>query len=87
MKALPLLYLEWLDASVITQGDWLSFDEIMEDAQSAKFLNRTVGWLLWENDNALVVTAQIAVDQVKPMHDLVMFIPKALVRKRKVLKV
>lgn len=87
MKALPLLYLEWLDAGVITQGDWLTANEVEDEAKAEHFINKTVGWLLKEDEAAIVIAAQIATDHEKPNYDLVMFIPKALIRKRKVLKV
>lgn len=87
-KALPLLELTWLDASVITQGDWLTLDEIVEEAKRPeRSLNVTIGWLLWEDKTALVVGAQSAmVHEDKPSFDLVMYIPKVLVKKRRCLK-
>ena len=83
-KPSPLLLIEWTDAGTITHGDWLSREEVMDDAHADKFLNRTVGWLLHEDKQAVILAAQIA-DGEKPQFDLVMRIPKSLIRKRKVL--
>lgn len=85
-KERQLLFIEWLDAGVITQGDWLTGDEIMNEAHAERFLNQTCGWLLKEDDIAITLSAQIALDGEKPMYDLVSWIPKVLIRKRKVLK-
>lgn len=84
---MKLLYLEWLDASEISQGDWLSYEEVLEIATPERCINKTVAWLLREDNVAIVVAAQIAMDEKEPRYDLVMFIPKALIRKRKTLKV
>jgi hypothetical protein len=80
-----LLLIDWEDASTITHGDWLSREEVMEDAHADKFLNRTVGWLLHEDKQAIILAAQVA-DGEKPQFDLVMRIPKSLIRKRRVLQ-
>ncbi len=84
---LSLIYLEWLDAGVITQGDWLSYEEVLEAAKPESYINKTVGWLLREDNTVIVVAAQVAVDHKEPRYDLVMMIPKALIRKRKCLKI
>jgi hypothetical protein len=86
IKPSPLLLIEWYDAGVIGQGHWLSRDEVMEDAHPDKFLNRTCGWLLHEDKQAIILAAQIA-DGERPEYDLVMRIPKSLIRKRRVLHV
>lgn len=86
-KELPLLYLEWLDAGVVTQGDWLTREDVLQESRPEKFLNQTTGWVLHEDADTLVITSQIAKDHEAPRYDLVMMIPKALIRKRKTLKV
>ena len=86
MSPLPLLFLEWLDAGVITQGDWLTGKEILSAAVPERFVNRTVGWLLKEDDTAVTLSAQVAHDADEPRYDLEIWIPKTLIRKRKVLK-
>jgi len=83
----PLLLLTWTDAGTITHGDWLSADEILQEAIPEKFINTTVGWLLKETEDALVLASQIATDHEMPRYDLCMWIPKVLVRSRKVIKV
>jgi len=81
-KTIPLLLVTWLDAGTITHGDWLTYDEIILEAKADRFLNTTAGWLIKETREALVIAAQIATDEKEPRYDLVMWIPKVLVRKR-----
>lgn len=83
---LPLLHVTWLDAGVIGSGDWLSYEEIIEEAKDEKFINSTCGYLVSETETAIVLAGQWAIDSDKP-YDLVTFIPKSLIRKRKVLKI
>lgn len=86
MKGRALLLLEWLDAGVISHGDWIEALDVERESRPERFVNHTVGWLLSEDESALVLAAQIATGE-PARYDLVMFIPKALIRARKVLKV
>lgn len=86
-KAPLLLAVTWLDASVVTQGDWLTLHEIIEEIKKPeRSINITIGWLLWEDKTAIVLAAQKS-DQEDPLYDLCIYIPKSLIRKRRVLKV
>lgn len=87
MSKLPEVEIEYLDAGLITQGDWLSLEECIEEAKPENYINRIRGRLLHEDKVAVVVAAHEALHPTRPMYDCVAFIPKALIRKRKVLKV
>lgn len=82
----PLLLVTWLDAGVITHGDWITKEEALQEASPVHFLNQTVGWLLHENQQAIVLASQLATDEKEPRYDLVMYVPKSLIRTRKVIK-
>ena len=71
---------------MISQGDWLTRAEVFHDASPERFLNHTVGWLLHEDEDAVIIASQVATDDTEPRFDLVMRIPKVLIKKRKVLK-
>lgn len=76
----------WLDAGVITHGDWITKEEAIEESTPGRFINQTVGWLLAEGPEAITIASQIADSATEPRYDLVMFIPKSLIRKRRVIK-
>ena len=79
-----LLLVVWLDAGVISQGDWMTREEVLEHGDAGKFLNRTVGWLIYEDKVCIILASQIA-ESDRPEYDLVMRIPKSLIRSRKAL--
>lgn len=83
----PLLLLEWEDASVLGGHSWTTREDLYDEAEKKQFLNRTVGWLLRETKKYVIVVAQIAVDDEGNGHeyDLAMYIPKSLIRKRRIL--
>jgi hypothetical protein len=85
----PLLYLEWIDAGVLDTKGWLDRKELAEESRPEKFINKTVGWLLRETKDDLVICAQIATARHDDdeLFDLAMFIPKSLIRVRRCLKV
>ena len=78
---MPLLLIEWLDAGTVS-SEWLTKEQVLDEAQEERFINRTVGYLLHETEVALILAAQIATDEKEPRYDLLMFIPKVLIRKR-----
>jgi hypothetical protein len=81
VKPLPLLLVTWLDAGTIS-SEWLTREQVLEEAEPGRFINQTVGWLVQETDVALIMASQVATDEKEPRYDLLMFIPKVLIRKR-----
>jgi hypothetical protein len=82
----PLLYLEWEDAGVLGLGEWMSEADIREEIEH-HINNAVVGWLILETPKLLIVAAQKGITEETSRYDLVMRIPKALVRVRRVIKV
>lgn len=80
----PLLLVTWTDAGTVSHGDWMSREDVLEHARPEQFTNRTVGWLIHEDKTGIVLASQIA-DGERPEYDLVMRIPKSLIRTRRVL--
>jgi len=85
-KPMPLLHVTWLDAGTIS-SEWLTREQVLEEADASRFINQTVGWLVQETDVALIMAGQIATDEKEPRYDLLMFVPKVLIRKKKVIRV
>jgi hypothetical protein len=86
--SLTLLEVTWLDAGVVGLGEWLTREQVDADATPGNFINHTVGWLVREDETAIVIAAQLAPkkDEKDCEFDLCMFIPKVLIKKRRVIK-
>jgi hypothetical protein len=82
---MPLLLVTWLDAGTIS-SEWLTREQVLEEATPDRFVNVTVGYLVQETDVALILASQIATDEKEARYDLLMFLPKVLIQKRRVIK-
>lgn len=85
-KAPSLLLLIYEDAGTVGE-DWITKDEIISEARAENYMNRVVGWIISEDATTIVIAAQEAMHPDKPMWDLVMRIPKSLIRSRKTIRV
>jgi hypothetical protein len=81
-KLPALTYIEWEDAGVIDGGDWLTLEEVRDQTDGKRYLNRSIGWVVYETKTLVVIASQLAVDD-PPRYDLVNRVPKSLIRKRK----
>lgn len=81
-----LVHVEWDDPNALAIGTgWLTREQV---EGSIPFRVRTVGWIVKETKDLLILAAQQTVpsEGYEDNFDLVMRIPKAVIRKRRVIK-
>lgn len=76
---MKLLYIEWSDTAN-DGGDWIDFKRAVREVEHCQ----SVGWILEEDDEKLVIVPNISED--KQCFGSVI-IPKGCITKRKVLKI
>lgn len=74
-SALPLVMVEWLDSASLTGGVWRDTNDVA-DLKPTRM--RSVGWVLREDGESIVLIGHIASHQVSG--DLV--IPKTCIKRR-----
>ena len=80
MKQVKPIYVEWVD-SAGTSG-WSNKEELHTHALKC----RSVGWLIEENDECLIICLNHAIPPVNREYGEVVTIPKVAVTKKKFLK-
>lgn len=78
----PLVYLEWHDAGKLGGDDWMLLADIITSPNDVH-LNISVGWLLQEDEYAIVISPQIAINRDSAYeYDSVMRIPLSMITQR-----
>ena len=79
----PLVMVRWLDSAQLENGDWVTIERITE-ALNDGFLQRSIGFLIAENDEVLVIARSVS-EWRESMEKLegVLAIPKAAITEKK----
>ena len=73
----------WDDAYHLTDS-WLTFEEIAEAYKQERFRVTSIGWLLYEDKEYIIIGSKQSKD--KRSYGFVMMIPKGMIIKTKVIK-
>lgn len=79
----PIEVIEWTDATNI--ATWTDLDELAEWAKEGGFVCRNIGYVTYEDDDCVVLSARIALDAEPAQHGLFERLPKGMIIGRKVL--
>lgn len=75
-----LVVVEWVDTTNVAA--WMPIDEIASWAADGGWICRNVGYLVYEDDQCVVLAARIAADAEPPQAGLSERIPTASIRGR-----
>jgi hypothetical protein len=76
----PIVVVEWVDTTNL-QG-WADLEDLADWAKDGGFVVRNVGYLTYEDDDCVVLSARIAVAAEPPQHGLYERIPKGVIHNR-----
>ena len=85
---MKLVVVDWTDSCSMTGGPWHSVESIKEDINKQSLACRSVGWLIAESKDAIVLVAHQAFGTKEAELNQVsgdMTIPKCAIEKMKVL--
>lgn len=76
-----LVYIEWCDA-ITNHESWISEDEALKWAESERWVNKHVGFLIKETDEYLLLAGEIGGTDNDKNYGHVTKIPKTWIRQR-----
>ena len=88
LKNLPLIYLEWCDATSKIQA-WNTYEEAIEWAESEHWAMKCVGWVIKETKKYLLLCQQISPDDEysEEQYGGLYKIPKTWIIKKEMLEI
>jgi hypothetical protein len=79
-----LVEVEWIDTTNI--ATWEDLDDLAAWARDGGFVCRNVGYLTYEDDACVVLSARMAIAPEPPQHGLFERIPKGVITRRRVVE-
>jgi hypothetical protein len=76
----PLLLVEWIDVTNISE--WTNLADIPEFAKDGGYICRNAGYLVYEDDDCIVLAARVALLAEPEQVGLFERIPKSVIRRR-----